>query len=229
METNFTDTNNANRIEGKKIAILVEEAFEQVELTDPRRALDEAGAVTHVVSPRRRTVRAWNHADWGDSIPVDVHLDEADPAQYDAILLPGGVKNPDTLRMNDRAVRFVRHFYDEGKPIASICHGPWLLVEADIVKRRRVTSYPSLKTDLENAGAKWVDEEVVVDKGIITSRKPDDIPAFNRKVIEEIAEGKHGKRHRRRARTPGRETGETHQAEPAPHGAGARVPENAQP
>jgi protease I len=203
----MVNNGNDNRIDGKKVAIIVENGFEQVELTEPRRALEEAGAQTHIISPREGKVRGWKHTEWGDDFDVDVPLEQADPAQYDALLLPGGVMNPDKLRRNEKAQAFVRQFYDDGKPIAAICHGPWTLIDAGIVKRRTMTSYPSIQADLKNAGAKWVDEEVVVDKGIVTSRNPDDIPAFNRKMIEEIAEGKH-----RRRRRSGRGRAEKEQA-----------------
>jgi len=181
----------AQDLNGKRVAILVSEGFEQVELTEPRKALEEAGAKSEIISPEDGQVRAWNHTEWGDSFPVDVRVGNANPDQYDALLLPGGVMNPDHLRMNREAVEFVKHFSDSGKPIASICHGPWTLIEAGAVDGRTVTSYPSLKTDLKNAGAEWVDREVVVDQGLVTSRNPDDIPAFNRKMIEEFAEGRH--------------------------------------
>jgi protease I len=176
---------------GKRIAILVDEGFEQVELIKPRKALDKAGAITEVVSPQEAQVRGWNISKWGKYVSVDTMLDNADPSSYDALLLPGGVMNPDKLRMNPNAVAFVKHFFDSGKPVASICHGPWMVVEADAAKGRRMTSWPSLKTDIRNAGGDWVDEEVVTDQGLVTSRKPDDIPAFNKKMIEEFAEGEH--------------------------------------
>lgn len=179
---------------GKKIAILVEDGFEQVELTEPRKALDEAGAQTVVVSPVKGKVKGWKFTDWGDEIPVDLALDQARVEDFDALLLPGGVMNPDKLRMNERAVALVRAFHDAKKPIAAICHGPWTLIEAGVVRGRKLTSWPSLKTDLRNAGATWVDEEVVTEQGLVTSRKPGDIPAFSRKMIEEIAEGRHEKR-----------------------------------
>ncbi|HWV57300.1 MAG TPA: type 1 glutamine amidotransferase domain-containing protein [Longimicrobiales bacterium] len=179
---------------GKRIAILVEDGVEQVELTEPRQALEDAGATTELISPRSGRVRAWNFTEWGGEFDVDRPLDDADPADYDALLLPGGVMNPDRLRTNERAVKFVRTFVDSGKPVASICHGPWMLVEADVVRGRRVTSYPSIRTDLENAGAQWEDSEVVTDRGLVTSRRPDDIPAFNRKMLEEFAEGVHERR-----------------------------------
>lgn len=178
-------------LNGKRVAILVANGFEQVELTEPRKALDESGAKTEIVSPAPGRVKGWQHTQWGDEFLVDVPLDSANPGNYDALLLPGGVMNPDKLRMNPRAVQFVKHFWDAGKPIAAICHGPWLLAETGIARGRRVTSYESIKTDLKNAGAIWVDEEVVTDNGLVTSRRPDDIPAFNRKMIEEFAEGHH--------------------------------------
>jgi protease I len=178
-------------LESKKVAILVADGFEQVEMTDPRAALVEAGATTTLISPNRRRVQAMKHHDKGDVFDVDLPLDSANADDFDALVLPGGVANPDVLRTNEKAVAFARSFFDAGKPVAAICHGPWLLVEADVVRGRTVTSWPSLKTDLRNAGAEWVDREVVVDQGLVTSRKPDDIPAFNRKVVEEIAEGVH--------------------------------------
>ncbi len=179
---------------GKRIAILVENGFEQVEMTEPRKALQEAGAETTLISPVQGTVRGWQRTEWGESFPVDLPLDQARPDDYDALLQPGGVMNPDTLRMHPRAVQFFRAFIDAQKPIAVICHGPWMLIEADAVRGATVTSWPSLRTDLKNAGANWVDQEVVVDRGIVTSRKPDDIPAFNRKMIEEFKEGAHARR-----------------------------------
>lgn len=181
-------------LNGRKVAILVENGFEQSEMTEPRRALDEAGAETTLISPVSGKVRGWQHREWGDEFPVDQPLDDADAAGYDALLLPGGVMNPDRLRMNSKAVQFVRAFFEQGKPVAAICHGPWTLVEADVVRGRTVTSWPSLRTDLTNAGARWIDQEVVTDQGLVTSRTPDDIPAFNRKMIEEFAEGRHGAR-----------------------------------
>jgi protease I len=181
-------TNNLN---GKRVAILATDGVEQVELTEPRKALDQAGAKTFVVSPKGGKIKGWQHDHWGDEIPVDLALESAKADSFDALMLPGGVMNPDKLRTNRQAVQFVKSFFDAGKPIAAICHGPWLLVEADIVQGRSVTSWPSLQTDLRNAGADWSDREVVTDEGIVTSRKPDDIPAFNRKMIEEFAEGRH--------------------------------------
>jgi protease I len=177
------------RLAGKTVAILVADGFEQVEMTEPRRALDEAGAETEIVSPVKGRVKGWKHVEWGDTFAVDVPLDEAEASDYDALLLPGGVMNPDKLRIDEAALRFVKAFFAAGKPVAAICHAPWTLIDAEQVEGRTVTSWPSLRTDLKNAGAKWVDEEVVVDNGLVTSRKPDDIPAFNRKMIEEFAEG----------------------------------------
>ncbi|MDQ3555604.1 MAG: type 1 glutamine amidotransferase [Gemmatimonadota bacterium] len=182
-------------LNGKKVAILVADGFEQVEMTEPRKALIEAGAETQLISPAGGEVRGWDRTDWGDRFPVDVPLDRAQAVEYDALLLPGGVMNPDKLRMDPKAVHFVREFFRDGKPVSAICHAPWLLAEADVVRDRTLTSYPSLRTDLENAGARWVDEEVVVDEGLVTSRNPDDIPAFNRKMVEEIAEGVHREQH----------------------------------
>jgi protease I len=177
------------KLNGKRVAILVTDGFEQVELEQPRKALDEAGAKTVVVSPNSGQVRAWNMTDWGERIPVDVTLADAKPEEFDALLLPGGVMNPDKLRMDTRAVKFAKAFFDEGKPVAAICHGPWLLVEAGVVRGRKLTSWPSLKTDVNNAGGNWVDEPVVVDGTLVTSRKPADIPEFNPKVIEDFAQG----------------------------------------
>jgi protease I len=179
------------QLAGKKIAILVADGFDQSELVSPRQALDEAGAHTEIVSPVQSTVRGWLKGNWADEFAVDVQLGAANPDEYDALLLPGGTINPDRLRREPQAVQFVRAFFEAGKPIASICHGPWMLVEADILRGRTATSFYSIKTDLKNAGANWVDQEVVVDQGIITSRNPGDLPAFNAKMIEEFAEGRH--------------------------------------
>jgi protease I len=181
----------SKQLEGKKVAILVENGFEEEELTKPRQALLEEGADTKIISPAERQVKAWRHTDWGDALPVDLPLDQARPDDFDALLLPGGVMNPDKLRRNEKALEFVRSFFEEGKPVAAICHGPWTLIDAGVVRGRRVTSYGSIQTDLKNAGADWVDEEVVVDNGLVTSRQPSDIPAFNRKMIEEFHEGMH--------------------------------------
>ena len=174
-----------------KVAILVADGFEQRELVEPREALDGAGATTQIVSPAEGEVEGWKHFDKGDKFPVDVPLPEAKADNFDALLLPGGVANPDQLRMKPEAVSFIKSFFDAGKPVAVICHGPWTLIEADVVRGRTITSWPSLKTDLINAGAEWVDEEVVVDNGLVSSRKPEDIPAFNEKMLEEFAEGIH--------------------------------------
>lgn len=179
---------------GRRVAILVADGFEQVELTEPRAALEKAGAATSIVSPNEDEVKGWQHTEWGDTFEVDVSLEDAQPQDFDALLLPGGVINPDKLRIVPEAIEFIRGFIRTGKPVAAICHGPWTLIDAEAVRGRTITSWPSLKTDLRNAGAKWVDEEVVVDNGIVTSRKPDDIPAFNRKMIEEFAEGRHASR-----------------------------------
>ena len=180
-----------SHLTGKKVAILVEDGFEQVELTSPKEALEAHGAQTHIISPKSGNVKGWEHTKWGQEFPVDVAIEQANANDYDALLLPGGVMNPDKLRTNKQAVQFVRSFFDQGKPVGSICHGPWMLVEAGVVNGRKVTSYPSIQTDLKNAGANWVDQEVVVDRGLVTSRKPDDLPAFNRKLVEEISEGRH--------------------------------------
>jgi protease I len=179
-----------NKLEGVKVAILAANGFEQSELFEPKRALEEAGARTFVISPEHDSVKGWQHTDWGQSIGVDVTLSEARADDYDALMLPGGVMNPDKLRGDDEAVAFVKAFVDAGKPIGAICHGPWTLINADGVNGREMTSYHTIRKDLKNAGAKWIDSEVVVDNGIVTSRKPDDIPAFNEKIIEEFAEGR---------------------------------------
>lgn len=181
----------AGQLDGKRIAALVEHGFEQSELLDPKAALEKAGARVDVVSPQNGSVKGWKHTDWGETVTVDRGLDQADAAAYDGLLLPGGVMNPDKLRGNPKAIAFIRAFVTAGKPIAAICHGPWTLIDAGAVKGRTMTSWPTLQTDLQNAGARWVDQEVVVDQGLVTSRKPDDIPAFNRKMIEEFAEGIH--------------------------------------
>lgn len=186
----------ANKLEGLKVAILAADGFEQSELFEPRKALEEAGASVSVVSLESGEIKGWNEKNWGDSVTVDLTVEEANAEDFDALQLPGGVMNPDKLRMNDAAVAFVKSFFAAGKPVAAICHAPWTLVEADVVSGRTVTSWASLRTDLENAGAKWVDEEVVVDNGLVTSRKPADIPAFNRKMIEEFAEGIHRRQKR---------------------------------
>lgn len=180
----------AEELTGKRVAMLVTDGFEQIEMTDPRRALEEAGAKVDLISPRSESVQGWNHTDKGELFPVDVRLDEADPGAYDALVLPGGVVNADHIRLEEKAVGFARQVFDAGKPIAAICHGGWLLVEADLARGKKLTSYPSLQTDLRNAGAQWSDEEVVVDGGLVTSRMPPDLPAFNRETIRAIAEGR---------------------------------------
>jgi len=179
----------SNELKGKRVAILVTDGFEQVEMTKPRQALEDAGATTELVSSAKGQVQGWNHDEKADKFRVDKELDSANPGDYDALLLPGGVQNPDRLRVIPKAVDFAKSFFREHKPVAAICHGPWLLVEADVVRGKRITSWPSLKTDLTNAGAKWTDETVITDGGLVTSRKPDDIPAFNKKMIEEFREG----------------------------------------
>lgn len=181
-------------LKGLKVAILVTNGFEQVELIEPRKALDEAGAQTRVVSPKPDRVRGWKFTDWGEEVRVDAPLDQAKPEDFDALLLPGGVMNPDLLRMAPKAVAFAKAFFDAGKPVASICHGPWTILEAGAARGRQMTSWPSLKTDLTNAGANWVDKEVVVGKGLVTSRNPDDLPAFNREMIT-LFKGARARRH----------------------------------
>ena len=181
----------ANSLNGKKVAILATDGFEQSELLEPRQALQQAGAMTQVVSPKGGKIKGWNESSWGQEVTVDVPLDTARPDDYDALLLPGGVMNPDRLRMDQKAMAFVRAMVEAGKPVAAICHGPWSLVETGFVRGRTLTSWPSLKTDIQNAGGTWVDQEVVTDQGLVTSRKPADLPAFNRKMVEEFAEGRH--------------------------------------
>ncbi|HZQ65161.1 MAG TPA: type 1 glutamine amidotransferase domain-containing protein [Gaiellaceae bacterium] len=176
---------------GTKVAVIATDMVEQVELTEPRKALEDAGAEVELISIEEGEIQGFDHYDKASTFPVDRAVDDADPDDYDALLLPGGVGNPDTLRTNERVVDFVRRMFDAGKPIAAICHGPWTLVEAGVVDGLTLTSWPSLKTDIRNAGGTWVDEEVHVDQGVTTSRKPDDIPAFNRKMVEEFAEGRH--------------------------------------
>lgn len=184
----------AKNISGKKVAILSDNGFEQSELTSPLEALKAAGATVHIVSPQSGQIKAWDKDNWGITVPVDVTLDQARPEDYDALVLPGGVMNPDFLRVNPAAVAFAQHFLEQGKPTAAICHGPWLLVETGMINGRKMTSYNSIKTDLKNAGAIWEDKEVVTDNGLVTSRNPGDLEAFNKKVIEEISEGQHDTR-----------------------------------
>jgi protease I len=178
-------------LNNRRVAILTEEGFEQVELTSPKEALEAAGAQVDVISPKSGKIKAWDMKDWGIEIEVDKELSQVSPDDYDALMLPGGVMNPDKLRQNKEAVAFASAFLDEGKPVAAICHGPQLLIETGLVGGRNMTSYPSLQTDLKNAGAHWIDQEVVVDNGLVTSRTPKDLDAFNSKMIEEIGEGQH--------------------------------------
>jgi len=182
------------KLDGRRIAILATRGFEQVELTTPQTRLKQEGATVDVISPQPGKIKGWKFKEWGDDVSVDKPLDAASPDEYDALVLPGGQINPDILRMDPHAVSFVRQFYESGKPVAAICHGPWMLVEAGVLKGRTVTSWPSLKTDIKNAGASWVDKEVVVDNGLITSRKPDDLDAFVGKIVEEMREGTHERR-----------------------------------
>ena len=181
----------ANQLQGKRIAFLFTEGVEQVELTEPLDAVKNAGADADLISLKEGEVQMFNHLDKGDTIEAELTVSDADPSNYDGLVIPGGVANPDALRMDEDAVEFVRAFFEQDKPVGIICHGPWLLAEAGVAKGRTVTSWPSLQTDLRNAGANWVDEEVVVDNGLVTSRKPDDLPAFCAKLVEEFAEGKH--------------------------------------
>jgi protease I len=186
-----SESGKPDSLRGVRVAILATDGFEQAELTEPRQALDAAGAETQVVSPKEGKVRGWKMKEWGDEVMVDQALDEADPKDYDALLLPGGVINADALRMQPKAVKFVKSFFDAGKPVGVICHAPWALIESGVVKGHRLTSWPSLKTDLTNAGAEWVDEEVVVDGKLVTSRKPADIPAFNREIKRLFSQAAH--------------------------------------
>jgi protease I len=186
----------AGRLEGKRIAFLATDGVEQVELTEPWKAVEQAGGTPRLVSTDEGKVQAFNHLDKADTFPVDEVVGEASAGSFGGLVLPGGVANPDFLRMDEDAVRFVRGFFEQAKPVGVICHGPWTLVEADVVKGRTLTSWPSLQTDLRNAGAHWVDEEVVVDQGLVSSRKPDDLPAFCAKLVEELAEGEHAEQRR---------------------------------
>ncbi len=179
------------KLSSKKVAVLATDGFEQSELEQPVKALKEAGAQVEIVSLKSGSIKGWDQKDWGNEIAVDKTVDAVNAADYDALVLPGGVMNPDALRVSKEAVSFVKDFMDNGKPVAAICHGPWTLVEAGALKGRTVTSWPSLKTDIENAGGTWVDQEVVTDNGLVTSRKPADLPAFCKKMIEEISEGEH--------------------------------------
>jgi protease I len=181
----------ADRLSGRQIAVLATDGVERVEIQEPLQALIAAGATAVIVSPKPGAIRSYDHLDASEEIAVDLPLGEADPGLFDGLVLPGGALNPDMLRTDDRAVGFVRSFFTEGKPVAAICHAPWTLIEAGVVRGRTLTSWPSLRTDLENAGATWVDEEVVTDQGLVTSRRPDDLPAFCATMIEEFAEGRH--------------------------------------
>ena len=181
----------ANELQGKRIAFLATDMVEQVELTEPWKAVKEAGGQPELISLEEGEIQAFDHYDKADSFPVDKTVEEARADDYDALVIPGGVGNPDTMRMDENAVEFTRQFFEQGKPVGVICHGPWMLVEAGVVRGRKVTSWPSLRTDIQNAGGNWVDQEVVVDEGLVTSRKPDDLPAFNEKIVEEFCEGRH--------------------------------------
>ena len=178
-------------IKGKRVAILATDGYEQSELLQPLQALKDAGATVHIISTHAGVIKGWDEDDWGGTVNVDFTVEEANAAEYDALMLPGGVMNPDELRINELALTFVKGFFERGLPVGAICHAPWTLINADLVDGRTLTSYPSIRRDLENAGAIWVDEEVVCDHGLVTSRKPDDLPAFCDKLIEEIAEGYH--------------------------------------
>jgi len=181
----------ANELQGKRVAFLATDMVEQVELTEPWKAVEEAGATPELISLEEGEIQAFNHYDKGDTFTVDKTVEEARADDYDALVIPGGVGNPDTMRVDENAVELTRQFFEQGKPVGVICHGPWMLVEAGVVRGRKVTSWPSLRTDIRNAGGDWVDEEVVVDHGLVTSRKPDDLPAFNAKIVEEFCEGEH--------------------------------------
>ncbi len=181
----------ANKLQGKRVAFLATDMVEQVELTEPWKAVEDAGATPELVSLKEGEIQGFNHYDKADTFRVDRTVEEASADDYDALVIPGGVGNPDTMRMDENAVEFTRQFFEQGKPVGVICHGPWMLVEAGVVRGRKVTSWPSLRTDIRNAGGDWVDQEVVVEQGLVTSRKPADLPAFNEKIVEEFAEGRH--------------------------------------
>jgi protease I len=189
------EQNKQHSLDGKKIAILTADGFEQIELTSPKDAIELAGGIAHIVSPSEGKVKGKTGMEWGEEFTVDQPLSSADASQYDGLMIPGGVINPDTLRVDDQALKFVRSFFDAGKPVASICHGPQVLIDAEVVEGRQMTSVKNVRKDLINAGANWVDQSVVVDQGLVTSRTPDDLPDFNRKMIEEFAEGKHSGQH----------------------------------
>ena len=178
-------------LSGKKVAIITENGFEEIELTSPKKALEDAGATVHIISPQKSKVKAWNHDHWSIELPVDENISKANPEDYDALVVPGGVLNPDQMRVNEDCVLFAKAFLQSGKPVAAICHGPQLLIETGLLRGRNMTSYPAIKTDLKNAGVIWEDKEVIVDRGLVTSRSPKDLDAFNKKMVEEIAEGVH--------------------------------------
>ncbi len=190
----------ADKLQGKRVAFLATDMVEQVELTEPWKAVQDEGATPELVSLEDGEIQGFNHYDKADTFKVDRTVEEASADDYDALVIPGGVGNPDTMRMDENAVEFTRQFFEQGKPVGVICHGPWMLVEAGVVRDRKVTSWPSLRTDIRNAGGNWVDQEVVVDDGLVTSRKPDDLPAFNAKIVEEFAEGRHAKQAEKAAR-----------------------------
>jgi protease I len=190
----------ADKLQGKRVAFLATDMVEQVELTEPWKAVQDEGAPPELVSLEEGEIQGFNHYDKSDTFKVDRTVEEANADDYDALVIPGGVGNPDTMRTDENAVEFTRQFFEQGKPVGVICHGPWMLVEAGVVRGRTVTSWPSLRTDIRNAGGNWVDEEVVVDNGLVTSRKPDDLPAFNAKIVEEFAEGRHAEQAEKAAR-----------------------------
>ena len=181
------------KLDGKKVAILVTDGFEQIEMTKPREALEEAGAGTKIVSPKSGQIQGMNHANKGDKFDVDIPLDKARPEEFDALMMPGGLMNPDELRATPDALEFTKHFFREGKPVAAICHAPWVLIDAGVARGRKLTSWEHIQTDVKNAGGNWINEEVVVENGLVTIRKPDDTPAFNKKMIEEFCEGRHAR------------------------------------
>jgi protease I len=190
----------ADKLQGKRVAFLATDMVEQVELTEPWKAVQDEGATPELVSLEEGEIQGFNHYDKADTFTVDRTVEEASADDYDALVIPGGVGNPDTMRMDENAVEFTRQFFEQGKPVGVICHGPWMLVEAGVVRDRKVTSWPSLRTDIRNAGGNWVDQEVVVEDGLVTSRKPADLPAFNAKIVEEFAEGRHAKQAEKAAR-----------------------------
>jgi protease I len=199
----------ADQLQGKRVAFLATDMVEQVELTEPWKAVEEAGATPELVSLEEGEIQGFNHYDKADTFTVDRTVEEARADDYDALVVPGGVGNPDTMRMDENAVELVRQFFEQGKPVGVICHGPWMLVESGVVRGRTVTSWPSLRTDIRNAGGNWVDEQVVVDDGLVTSRKPDDLPAFNAKIVEEFAEGKHERQAEKTAAAVGAQSNTT--------------------